>query len=287
MKYKRDATVTYYYNDSTEVESCIHDMCRLAEKSPLLLEPFKGSDEKSVSLIREQLPLDSSNSENRKLPFSCDRVPVLSVGGMVMFPTVEKTTLFYHSKSDCFFKILHPLSLKYKLASYLASRAGSIYELSRNLLAKGIKVPRIYAYGMFTKGRKAFYVMERIRGSSLYDLMVTKNETLPEHMYYKVIDTLSSLHKLGYWFGDLRVAHIFIHEGEISGFVDIDGIKLNVPFRMKNIAKDLAGLNQPGLPIAKDEKKALLDYYISQSNITNRQGLLRLVRHYSERRWGE
>ena len=286
MKYSENDLVSYHYNSSKAVHACIAGLCGLAENSPLLLEPLKGNDEKKINALLDRHPTADSSTENKELPFPCDRIPILYMNGFYLLPTVEKTTLFYSSEADCFLKIIHPLTLKNKLLSFVADRARNVYDLSENLLSKGVKAPKIYAYGTFKKGRKAFYAMERIRGSSLYDMLVKKKETLPDRIYYTVVDALADLHNFGYWFGDLRIAHILIKDNRLSGFVDIDGIKKNLPFRLKNIAKDLAGLNQPELPLTKDEKRTLLDYYISKSGIDDKTGLENLVRHYSRRRWG-
>lgn len=286
MKYSENDMAIFYYDPDVAVHSCVTEFCSLAANHPLLLEPFKGNDEKLSSALASGFSADDADGRNNALPFSCDRKPIVHINGYYLLPTVPKTTLLYHRESDCFFKVIHSLTLKSKIVSFFSDRARRVFELAGQLRAKGFQAPVVHAYGMFRKSRSVFYIMERVKGNSLYEILVKKKETLPAKMYEKVIDALADLHNNGYWFGDLRIAHIFVQDINISGFVDIDNIKRNSPFRMKNIAKDLAGLNQPELPLTKDEKRSLLDYYISKSGINDKTGLENLVMQYSKRRWG-
>jgi tRNA A-37 threonylcarbamoyl transferase component Bud32 len=286
MQYDENDMARFYYDSGRAVHSCIKRFCEMAADCPLLIMPFKGNDEQTVAALSRQFSAGRAKDRDHTLPFSCDRVPAAYADGYYLLPTVRKTSLFYHQESDCFFKILHALTFKNKIVSMFSDRARHVYELTEHLRNKGFQVPRVHAYGMFRKNRAVFYIMERIKGNSLYDILVKKKETLPEEMYVKVIHAVAALHSLGYWFGDLRAAHIFVHDREIAGFADIDSIKKNVPFRLKHIAKDLAGLNQPGLPLQKDEKMTLFEQYISKSHTGNKPRLLNLIRHYSERRWG-
>ena len=255
---------------------------------PLLIEPFKGDAEKAKEMFSK-----NNNAacifefEAGKLPFLSDRKPLFSIDSFYIVPTVKKTTLLYDIKTDCFIKIIQPLTFKRRLISLFSNKGRSLYNLSERLSLKGLSVPEILAYGHFHKGRKPFFVMKRIKGESLYELLLNRKQRLPHSIYIKVMDSLLLLHSYGYWFGDLRVSHIFIKRQEISGFVDIDSIRRNLPYRLRNIAKDLAGLNHPGLLLEKDQKKKLFDYYISRSNISKKDSLLILVNKYTEHRWGK
>ena len=255
---------------------------------PLLIEPFKGDAEKAKEMFSK-----NNNAacifefEAGKLPFLSDRKPLFSIDSFYIVPTVKKTTLLYDIKTDCFIKIIQPLTFKRRLISLFSNKGRSLYNLSERLSLKGLSVPEILAYGHFHKGRKPFFVMKRIKGESLYELLLNRKQRLPHSIYIKVMDSLLLLHSYGYWFGDLRVSHIFIKRQEISGFVDIDSIRRNLPYRLRNIAKDLAGLNHPGLLLEKDKKKKLFDYYISRSNISKKDSLLILVNKYTEHRWGK
>jgi tRNA A-37 threonylcarbamoyl transferase component Bud32 len=286
MKYSENDMAIFYYDPGRAVHSCVTEFCSLAAKHPLLLEPFKGNDEKLSSALASRFSADDADAMNNALPFSCDRKPIAYINGYYLLPTVPKTTLLYHGESDCFLKVIHSLTLKSKIVSFFTDRARRVFELTGHLRAMGFQVPVVHAYGMFRKSRSVFYIMERVKGNSLYDILVKKKEALPGKMYEKVIDALADLHNSGYWFGDLRIAHIFVQDSNISGFVDIDSIKRNSPFRMKNIAKDLAGLNQPELPLSEEEKKRLLQYYMSKSNRDGKAHLPDLIKRYSVRRWG-
>jgi tRNA A-37 threonylcarbamoyl transferase component Bud32 len=296
MKYIENDIVNVYYTGGEAVNSSITKLCCLIKDYPLIFTPFKGDDEKAKSVITEKLGITAfqitkQNTDNSSVcngywhPVFSERTPIFSIEDFYLYPTVKKTTLFYDRKTDCFFKILQPLTFKDNIFSLFMNKARSIYNLSEELLSKGIKVPQVIAYGMLKKGRKAFFVMKRVEGNSLDNILIKKKRPLSYEIYLKVIEKLAKLHSLGYWHGDLRISHIFIKYPEISGIVDIDSIKKNVPFKFRNLAKDLAGLNNPEVPLTKNEKKALFNYYIIKLNIKNERNFLHLVRHYTERRW--
>jgi hypothetical protein len=71
----------------------------------------------------------------------------------------------------------------------------------------------------------------------------------------------------------------------VTGIIDLDGIRRNRPFRWKNPAKDLAGLNHPGLPLACEEKASLLGRYLDKMKVTDREKFQRMVMQYTDRRW--
>ncbi|OGW39861.1 MAG: hypothetical protein A2Y97_10315 [Nitrospirae bacterium RBG_13_39_12] len=257
MKYFKNDTASFYYNET--VFASIKNICILIKDYPLVLEPFRGMNEKAQVMF---------SSESFQL-----------------YPTVSKTTLFYDSKTDCFFKILHPLTLKNSIFFFLIDRSRHIYSLSEYLRLKGIKVPVIEAYGKIGKEKKPFFVMKRVEGKSLYEILIRERKTLPLEIYLKVMDEVSKFHNLGYWFGDAHLSHIFVNDKEVSGFIDIDSIRKNKHFRAKNLAKDLAGLNYPELPVDKDDKMALFDYYMNKLNIEKKERFLRILKYYTERRW--
>ena len=127
--------------------------------------------------------------------------------------------------------------------------------------------------------------MERVEGESLYDLLIREKKQLPMQTYLKVIEDIAKLHNLGYWLGDAHLSHIFIKDTEVSGFIDIDSIRKNRPYMLRHIAKDIAGVNHPKLPITKKEKNKLLNYYMQISEIKNENRFRQLVKYYTERRW--
>lgn len=265
--------VSIVYSTERAFDS-INRMCILMDDYPFIFKPIKGS--KSSFKNGNLIP---------KLPFHSDRTPFFFKKGFYVFPTVEKTTLFYDDKSDLFIKIFHPLTFKNKILSLFSNKAKSIYHLSVKLLSKGIKVPKIVAYGMLKKSRSFLYIMERIEGESLHSLLINKKVSFPFEVYLNIMAKLAEIHRYGYWYGDLRLSHIFIKNGEISGFVDIDCIKKNILLRLRNLAKDLAGLNRPDLPLSLNEKRVLFVYYAKNIGTKKEEYLLKLIKYYTERRW--
>jgi hypothetical protein len=256
MKYFKNDVASFNYNET--VLPSVINLCNLIKVYPFILKPFRGKDEKVEA--------------------------ILSSSGFILYPTVKKTTLFYESTTDCFFKIFHPLTLKHKIFFLFKNRIRAIYNLSEYLLSKGIRVPEITAYGLL-KSSRLFFVMRRIEGKSLYDILIGEKMTIPKEMYLKIVDKVAEVHSLGHWLGDAHLSHIFVNNSGVSGFIDIDSIKKNRPFRLRNLAKDLAGFNHPGLPIAENEKMDLLKYYMKKLEVRDREKFLRLVTHYTERRW--
>ncbi len=297
MIYVKNDEGYFYHMNSEAIRSSLQRLYNISTNNPTVLQPFKGNDEKAVStLVHENAGNDidinrNSNGKNAvindnfALPFRFERIPFFIIDGFYLLPTVKRTTLLYDRMADCFIKILHPLSVKAKVVSFFINRARSVYLTSEDLRSKGLKIPKVLAYGMFTKGRGALIVTERVEGSSLHELLIKEKKTLSDELYVNIINELAKLHNTGYWFGDLRAAHIFIRGQDMSGFVDIDSIRRNKPYRLRNIAKDLAGLNHPAMPLGKDHRKRLFDHYISKSQVSDKDRLLRSIKKYTERRW--
>jgi len=259
MKYYINNISSFYCKK--DLHTVVLKLCQLIKEHPFILKHVKGIDEKAKEILEQE--------------------------GFQLYPTVKTTILLYHQGADCFFKILCPLNLKKRIYNFLCNRAEQIYSLSEVLLAQRVKVPRVMAYGRFRKERMSFFGMERIDGISLYDLLIREKKQLPLQIYSKVIEKIAKLHNLGYWLGDAHLSHIFIKDTDVSGFIDIDSIRENRTCMLRHIAKDIAGLNHPGLPIAKKEKNDLLNYYLQISEIKNEIRFRRLVKYYTERRWKE
>ncbi len=256
MKYFKNDIASFHYNET--LLASITNFCLLVKDYPFILDPFRGTDDKVKGIF--------------------------SSGGFYLYPTVKKTTLFYNQATDCFFKILQPLTLKKKIFFLFSGSTISVHRLSEYLLSKEIKVPQIMAYGVFKRGKKPFFVMKKIEGKSLYDILIGERKFLPSEIYLDVMSEIAKLHSLYYWLGDAHLSHIFVNDSGVSGFIDIDSIRKNRPFRLKNLAKDLAGLNHPKLPIIEDEK-IKFDYYMNKLNIKNKEKFLRLLKYYTKRRW--
>jgi tRNA A-37 threonylcarbamoyl transferase component Bud32 len=249
-----------YFHSSEDVLSAVSRLCALIKDYPFILKPVRGIDDGVKKACSER--------------------------GFLLYSTVRKTTLLYDRESDCFLKILHPLNLKARVSFLFTNRAENIYRLSERLIAEGLKIAKVIAYGTLKRSRMPFYAMRRVDGRSLYDLLIRERKPLKTDLCKKVMDEVARLHALGYWFSDAHLSHIFINDEGVSGLIDVDSIRKNSPFNIRNIAKDLAGLNYPGLPLTEDEKMALVNHYMSRLNIiVDKERFLKLLTSYTERRW--
>jgi hypothetical protein len=257
MKYLENDIASFYYSDP--VFASISKICTLIKTHPFLLEPVKELNEKAGDILSRE--------------------------GFLLYPTVKTTTLFYDRMTDCFFKSIHPLTMKNKLVFHITDKASRIYKISECLITNGINVPKIEAYGKILKTGEPFFVVRRMEGRSLYDILIRQREAIDIKIYLNIMDEMVRLHKLGFWLGDAHLSHVFVHGSGFSGFIDIDSIRKNKPFSSKKLAKDIAGLNHPELPITKDEKKMLLQHYIKAVKIKNEKRFLKQLKHYTEQRW--
>jgi hypothetical protein len=207
--------------------------------------------------------------------------------GFTLYKTGRRSTVFHDPESGCFFKILHPRprTLRAWAGSLITDRARQIHALSEWLVERDVPVPRVRAFGTIRQGRKPFYAIERARGRSLYDLAIRERRAISATLWRTVIDAVARLHELGHWLGDAHLSHVFVHEGQVSGFIDIDGIRRNGFPRLTNLARDLAGLNHPGLSLERGDEASLLQHYVVRMNLRDAQTFERLVRHHSARRW--
>jgi hypothetical protein len=257
MKYIKNNIASFHCVE--ELQLSLTRLCETVRRSPLCLEPFRGVEKKMEKVFAE--------------------------GGFQLYPTVRSTTLLYDAASECFLKVLHPLKLKSRIFFALTDKARSIYNISGELISRDVKTVRVLAYGKFRKGSRPFFVCKKAEGRSLKDILLTEGETPGMGTYLNVIGEVSRLHNLGYWFGDAHLSHIFIKEAQVSGIIDIDSIRKNRFFLLENLAKDIAGLNHPDLPLTEDEKKDILDNYIKAAGIKNEKKFIRLLKHYTEQRW--
>jgi len=261
MKYLDNDVTRIHYNESREIESSIKRFSVLFQKNPWLTEPFRGMNHKASDLF--------------------------SSGGFQLYSTVKKTTLFYDDESHCFFKVLHPLSLKHRILFSITDRAGAVYKTSEYLLQKGVHIQRLAVYGLLKNGGKPIFGMKKAEGESLYETLIVKRENMSMREARTVLDEIVRLHSLGYWFGDSHLSHFFRKDGRITGIIDIEGIRKNRPFALKNLARDIAGLNHPHLPFTQDEMREMLDYYLTAAGITRKKQFKKLLKCYTERRWKE
>ncbi|KPK02763.1 MAG: hypothetical protein AMK71_01185 [Nitrospira bacterium SG8_35_4] len=259
MKCIKNDVVTCYCNESSDLQTSIERLAGLFRRNPSLLEPFRHV---------------SSEVEDH-----------FKAEGFQIYPTVKKTTLLYDPASDCFLKVLHPLTLKHRVQFAVMTRSKAIYKTAEFLFSKGVPVQRVEAYGTLTPGSRPFFGIKRADGDSLYDIFIRQKQTMNMDHCRAVIGEISKVHALGFWLGDAHLSHIFVKDGKVSGIIDIDSVRRNRPFLLKNPAKDLAGLNHPDLPLSRDDKNSLMDHYLIQSGIREKDKFIRLLKYYTERRW--
>jgi tRNA A-37 threonylcarbamoyl transferase component Bud32 len=243
----------------TPLEESVQGLINLLTFFPHAVRPERKADEKTVSAYAAQ--------------------------GFRLYPTVLNTTLFYDERSDCFFKMLHPLGPKRRMLFSITDRARQIYTLSRELNAWGVPLPKIRAYGKIRGKNVPVFAMERVRGRSLYDMVVRDGQPLPMKLGLKVMDMIARIHRSGYWLGDAHLSHIFADDTNVTGLIDVDSMRRNLRTGTRNFAKDLAGLDHPLLPLTGEEKKELADHYLQAMEIADRAAFLRALKTYSERRW--
>jgi hypothetical protein len=259
MKCLNSDVVTCYCKDSSILYASIERLAGLFRRDPSLLEPFRGV---------------SSETEDH-----------FKVAGFQIYPTVKKTTLLYDPASDYFFKILHPLHLKHRVQFAVRHRARSIYNTAEYLYSKGVPLQRVEVFGTLKPGSRPFFGVRRAEGESLYDIFIRQKQTINIDHCRTVLGEIARIHSLGFWLGDAHLSHVFVKNGRVSGIIDIDSIRRNRPFLMKNAAKDLAGLNHPGLPLTRDDKNMLLEHYLTLSTVKRKGKFVRLLKYYTERRW--
>ncbi|MBI4847604.1 MAG: hypothetical protein HY808_03385 [Nitrospirae bacterium] len=264
------------FHCSEDILPSLARFCEIIKRYPISLEPYRGINEKAQAAFQE--------------------------GGFQLYSTVKKTTLVYDPSEGCFIKVLHPLNIKDKISFLFSDKASAIYNISEQLLSKGVKAMKVTAYGSLKKGRQPFFAVKKAEGESLYDIMIRGKRTLDTQILKNVLDEVAGLHRLGYWFGDAHLSHIFIKDTGVSALIDIDGIRRNRPYMLKRLAKDIAGLNHPELPLTKDEKRSLLNYYVDAVGIDKKttpfnsplkkggqrgvkKKFIQLLKYYTERRW--
>jgi len=243
----------------TPLEESVQGLINLLIFSPHAVRPERKADEKTAAAYAAQ--------------------------GFRLYPTVLRTTLFYDERSDCFFKMLHPLGPKRRMLFSITDRALQIYTLSRELNARGIPLPKVRAYGKIRIKNVSVFAMERVRGRSLYDMVIRDGQPFPLKLGMKVMDMIAKVHRSGYWLGDAHLSHIFVDDTDVTGFIDVDSMRRNLRTGTRNFAKDLAGLDHPLLPLTEEEKKKLADRYLQAMKIADRAAFLRVLKTYSERRW--
>ncbi len=260
MKCIKTDVAKVQHDENESLGNSISKFCRIVRDNPCVLVPVKDADAEVKAILHAE--------------------------GFELYPTVETTTLFYDRDTDSYFKILHPLSVKHKVKYSLFDKSKAIYDLSEKFHSRGIKIIRVTAFGVIKQGPRPFYVSKRVDGDCLNNILIKKRNTLTMDEYRNVIDEVAKVHSHGYWLGDAHLAHVFVKDGEVTGFIDIDSIRKNCPYQLKNTIKDIAGLNHPELPLSGDEKTSLLNYYLAKVGLADNRKFTELLKHYTARRWG-
>jgi len=141
----------------------INNLYHLFKRSPFLLKVHKGGAIKEIENLREF-----------SSPPFLERKPVYCENNFFLIPTVKKTSLFYSMEFDCFIKIIHPLSIKDRLLFLCSNRGQKIYNLSIRLNRNNIRVPEVIAYGYINHSKKPLFIMNRLKGESMYPVMIGK-----------------------------------------------------------------------------------------------------------------
>lgn len=259
MKCLKNDVLTCYFNERPGLHTSIERLAFLIRKSPALLEPFR--------IVSSEIKEQFQAAEFR------------------IYPTVKRTTLLYDPACDCFLKVLHPLDLKHRVQFAVKHRTRAVYRTAEYLYSQGVPLQRVEAYGTLKIGNRPFFIMKRAEGDSLYDMFIRQKRTVNMDLCRAVLGEVAKIHSLGFWLGDAHLSHIFVRDGGISGVIDIDSIRRNRPFMLRHPAKDLAGLNHPDLPLSDDDRKSLLDFYITEAAVRKRDQFIRLLKYYTERRW--
>lgn len=265
MKLFESEAIHGSYDGSEAMYSSLLKITELIKEHPAVLDAVRGANEKMRGLFAE--------------------------AGFQLYPTVKKTTLFYGPEANCFFKVIHPLNLKNRMLHSFTNKAKSVFTTSEYLISRGIKLQKVTAYGTIKKAGLPFFAVRKAEGESLHEKVIKRKQDVSLDIYMNILDETAKLHKLGYWFSDANLSHFFTDDAGITGIIDIDSIRKNRPFMVKNLAKDLAGFNHPGLPLSSDKKKELYDHYRKAMSAgsdrvqLDERKLLQLVRHYTARRW--
>jgi len=253
----------------------IHDMIAITYEAPL-----EDSVQGLIALLSGPFPAirpeRKADEKTAAAYASC---------GFRLYPTVFHTTLFYDERSDCFFKMLHPRGPRRRMLFSITDRARQIYTLCRELNVQGIPLPKVRGYGKIRGKNVPVFVMERVKGRSLYDRVIRDGQPFPMEQGLKVMDLIAKIHRSGYWLGDAHLSHIFVDDSDVTGIIDPDSIRRNLRRGTRNFAKDLAGLDHPLLPLTDLEKRKLADHYLEAMKIPDRKEFLRMVKKYAERRW--
>ncbi len=236
------------------VLAAIENLCLIIKEYPDVISPFSGKNKEIEGIFR--------------------------IRGFRLYSTIRKTMVFYDSASDSFFKIIHPISVRQKILFRIMNKAKSLYKLSKTLISKGLKVPEIIAYGRIKGGGQHFIVMKRLTGESLHDILIEQKKIIPKKVYFETIDEIIKIHQNRYWLRDTHLGHFFVNDMKHYGFLEIDSIKREPFPKLRNKARDLPGLAHPGLTLSDEEKMTILNHYMDEMDIRNRDDFVQMVKYY-------
>jgi len=291
MKEYRDEILTARYDEQYIDVGVFKRMAYIAKGIPQILSPIRGGS-KNIMAISSGISDNSitwfnalEGSEHlRSRGIVIEREPLLYIKGFHLIPTVARTTLFYEEETDCFIKIIHPVKVKDKFKGLFFDKAEYVCRIAGELRRAGLMSPQIVSYGRL-EGMRYFYLMKRIEGVSLNYLCLHRREEVTVHLMKSVMSILARFHMERLWHGDLRPSHLFICRDRGLAIIDIDSIRKPLFLFKKHMAKDIAGINHPSLPLSLDERLALFNHYAMESGLRDIKRFLALISHYSERRW--
>jgi len=288
MKEYRDEMLTSWYDEEYINTEVFKRLSSLVKEVPRIFAPVRGgSEDAKIMTDRSIVRFNSGGGYEhlRSKGIMIEREPILYIKGFYLIPTVEKTTLFYEEETDCFLKIIHPVKARDKIKGIFCDRAERICRIANDLREAGLRCPEIVSCGRL-RGMRYFYLMKRVKGVSLNYLCCHRKEEVTLHLMKRVMSMLAGFHMRGLWHGDMRLSHLFVYRDGGLVIIDIDSIRRN-PFLFKRkMAKDLAGINHPDLPLSHMERLELFNHYVMESGLGDVRGFLELIGYYSERRWG-
>jgi len=248
---------------SKELVEEVKNILRIHDKYPEALFPLRGMN-------------DNVNKIFNKIGFE-------------LIPTVPSTTVLKKLKSDktWFLKIYHPLKLKNKLLEGFYPRAKRTFQKTSRFLQYGLNTSEPLGWCYLRRLNKSIFIMDEVKGLSLYDILIRKktitDKNRIKNISEKLLNELCLCHSRGIFFGDLHLGHIY-PEGDRLYFIDLDSVIFKKHLRYDDIAKNLAGLNHPLLPLSKEERLSFLYNYAMAMNM-EMEILLEKIKQLTKKRY--
>ncbi len=192
--------------------------------------------------------------------------------GYELIPTVMSTTVLRKvgAEGAWYVKIYHALKWKDRIRERLRPRALRTYLITRRFQSIGLQTPEPLGWCYIKGKNKSLIFTKQARGDSLYDIFIRKKTPFEKinqrEVLEMVLNEMLLAHKSGVYFGDLHLGHIYITERDVE-FIDLDSVKFRGRLRPSEMARNLAGLNHPALPLEKELKSLFLKRYTEEMGL--------------------